>query len=90
MVNKVETKVAVEQVTLTEPQKLWNEIKGKQLDLFGLPNQTIEQYSNPVEIDGVRLFLSFTVQAFLPALEEALGPKFSVERSNKYLIVTKK
>lgn len=74
----------------TVAEKLWNEIKNKNIDMFALPNQVVEQYCKPVNIEPSKLYLLTSASSVLPSLEVALGPKFTVERLDKYLVVSKK
>lgn len=76
--------------TNTPASKLWDEIKVKKIDMFALPNQTVEMHCEPVVVDPTRLFLKPKSNAVLPSLEAALGDSFSIELAKHYLIVTKK
>ena len=68
--------------------KIWSEIKDKPVEIFALPNQFVNQYCKPVNINPDKLYLIITASAFFPALEVALGKKYSVERVNKYIVVS--
>lgn len=68
---------------------IWQEIKGKKLDMFSLPGQSVEAYFQPFPADPNKLHLNFSVSSSLPALEAALGPKFHVELVGKYIIVSR-
>lgn len=73
----------------TESQKIWNEIKDKPIEMFALPNQMVNQYCKYQEIDPDKLFVLPTATSVLPALEAALGSKYNVEMSHKYIVVTR-
>lgn len=68
---------------------LWNEIKNKKINMFSIPNQTVEKYCEPISIDPNKLYLTIKVSSVLPALEEALGSDYVVEQINKYLVVSR-
>lgn len=69
---------------------IWNEIKDKSIDMFALPEQKVHMYVTPIDIEPSKLYLKFSASAVLPALETALGAKFSVERVDRFITVTKK
>lgn len=73
----------------TEAHKIWNEIKEKPIDMFALPNQVVEKYCRPLFVEPNRLYLVINAASVLPSLESALGEKYSVELSDKYLIVAR-
>lgn len=55
---------------------IWVEIKNRTMNVFGLPNQTVENYFQPMMGDDKKLILSRSdnrpMGAALPALEEVL------------------
>lgn len=69
--------------------EIWDEIKDKDVDMFTLPNQKVNMYCKPMPIDSGRLFLTFNTSSFLPALEQAIGPKYKVELVTKYIVVSR-
>jgi hypothetical protein len=71
----------------TEADKIWHEIKEKPIEMFALPNQTVAHYCRPLTIEPTRLYVIPTAASVLPALELALGNKYTVELADKYLIV---
>ena len=75
---------------LSEAAKIWEEIKHKEINMFALPDQTPEKYAKPVVIDGDKLYLSYSVSSFLPALEEALSRNYVVELVERYITITRK
>src|ERR1700722_716074 len=40
----------------TEAEKIWAEIRNRPIDMFGLPNQIVEQHAVPQYIDPNKLF----------------------------------
>jgi len=74
----------------TEADVIWEEIKNKTLDLYGLPNQTVEGHVKKLAVPGNELLLKMNASAVLPALEAAIAPKFEVEMSENYVIVRRK
>lgn len=74
--------------TKTNAEKIWDEIKNLNIDMFALPDQKVHQYCAPIAIDPNRLFLTSNVGSFLTALELVLRPKYSVEREERFIIVT--
>jgi hypothetical protein len=78
----------------TEGDKIWNEIKDKEVMMFAIPNQFVEQYCDPVPLDPTKCFLRFKVSAFIPALEEAIGAnkknaKYNLEVQNDLIIISR-
>lgn len=68
--------------------KIWNDIKEKKIEIFALPDQFVSNYCQPIIIEPSKLYLTFSVSAFLPALELALKDVYSVERMDKYICVS--
>jgi hypothetical protein len=73
--------------------KIWNEIKDLQVSVFTLPNQFVHQYCQPAPLDPSKLFLKFSVSAFLPALEEVIGAnreksKYNLELQKNYIVIS--
>jgi hypothetical protein len=83
------SKAVKEEVTLNMADKIWNEIKSQELEIFALPNQTVNMYCTPVDIEPSKLYLDVPVSAVLPALEQLLWKKYNVEKINKYVVVSK-
>lgn len=74
----------------TVAEKIWNEIRDKEIQMFSLPGKTIGDFCQPVLIEPSRCFLVFKASAVLPALEEAVGKNFTCEAMDKYIVVTRK
>jgi hypothetical protein len=77
---------------LTEAEAIWNEIKNKGIDVFGIPNQTVSFYCVPAVVEPSKCYLTVKAGAVLPALETALGSKFAFElvMNGKYIVVSRK
>lgn len=71
----------------TMAEKIWLEIQYIPLDMFGLPGQTVGKYCSPAIIEPNKCYLKYSVGAVLPAMEASLAPKYTVELSDKYLVV---
>lgn len=90
-----ETKEIEEKKVRTEAQKLWSAIRNKPINIFSLPNQTVEMHCKVIEkmekADPINLYLTPKSPAVLPAMEESF-PQLSFDMSldNKYIIVKKK
>lgn len=66
-------------------QKIWDDIKGKQISLFALPPKLVSELCEPVIIPGTdTLFLKIKISSVLPALEEAVKGKYTVVLGEKY------
>jgi hypothetical protein len=73
----------------TEAGKIWQEIKDKKIEMFALPDQVVEKYCNPISIEPSKLYVIPSAPSVLPALEVALGSKYTVTLAEKYLIVAR-
>lgn len=71
----------------TQADKIWSEIKDLTINLYSLPNQKVSAYCSVLPISDKDLYLTSTVNAFLPALEASIGPKYLVELQDKYICV---
>ena len=79
-----------EVVEKTEADKIWNEIKGKKIDIFSLPDQIVSQYCKPATVEPSKLYLLVSATSVLPALETAIGPSFVVDRVERFVTVARK
>jgi len=77
-------------VKKTQGEEIWNEIKSKQINMFALPGQTIENFAQPVPIEPSRCFLLLKASSAVPAIEDALGDKYAFEIMDKYMIIPRK
>lgn len=76
--------------TVSEADKIWSEISNVPLEMFSLPDQTVSKYCKPVAIEPTKLYVTASVQAVVPALEAALGKRFTVEQAQKFIIIARK
>jgi len=74
----------------TESDKIWEDIKNVELNLFGLPNQRVEEYCAVATVEPSKLYLITKASAVLPALEEAVSGKYVVESQMKWIVVSRK
>lgn len=70
-------------------KQIWEEIKDKNIDVFAMTS-TVAQYCEYVDIDPAKCYIVCKATAALPALETALGEKFTVSQVEKYVLVEKK
>jgi len=70
--NKTAPKASNAETTKTEAQLIWDEIKDLPIQMFGLPNQTVELHCTPVAIEPTHLYVTIRSSAVLPALETSL------------------
>lgn len=74
----------------TEPNKIWDEIKDKELEIFALPNQKVKDHAEPLNIPGVEhLYVKLASSAVLASLETCLKD-FEFEQTEKYVIIKRK
>lgn len=73
-----------------EAEKIWQEVKNVQLDLFALPNQTIEKYCTPQYVEPSKLYVTVSTGAVGPALEDALVKTYIVEYAGKFIVISRK
>jgi hypothetical protein len=75
---------------LTEAQKIWEEIRQVQLNMFALPDQTVEMYCKVYPIEPSRVYMTVKVSAVLAALEDTLGKWYNFDTAGKFVLVTRK
>jgi len=82
-------KLETEQET-TVANKIWNSIKDMKLEMFALPNQYVNMYCKPVEIEPSKLYLVMlnNASSVLPALENVLSERYEVTRVDKFIVVS--
>lgn len=69
--------------------EIWSEIKEKDIEMFGLPNQTVQLHVKPVVVDPEKLYVTLNSSAVLPSLEVALGKKYTVELVDRFVVVAR-
>lgn len=75
---------------LTEAQKIWEDIRQVQLNMFALPGQTVEMYCKVYPIEPSRVYMTVKVSAVLAALEDTLGKWYNFDTAGKFVLVTRK
>lgn len=75
---------------LNEAQKIWEEIKNVQLNMFALPNQTVDMYCKVYPIEPTHCYITVKVSAVLAALEDTLGKVYNFETAGKFVLITRK
>ena len=73
----------------TIAEKIWNEIKDKEIGLFALANQKVQKYCTPIFAEPNRLYIKISCGAVLPSLESAL-PEYEFTPTDKFIIVSRK
>lgn len=74
----------------TEADQMWSEISNLPINLFALGNRRVHQHVTKLTVPGVpKLFVKLSSQAVLPALEETLGKKFTVEPAEGFVTITR-
>jgi hypothetical protein len=91
----VQQKTAAKAKTVEEMLKgttagaIWDEIKDKPIEMFGLPNQHVSLHAVPSAIDTEKLYLTTRATAALPAIELAIGNKYTVDLADRYIVVAR-
>jgi hypothetical protein len=84
---KAEAPVKKEQ---TVADKIWAELKGQPLEMFGLPLQTVADWCSPQVVDPTKLYVVIKVGAVLQALVDRFGWKYDIEMVNKWVVIAPK
>lgn len=84
-----DTKKPETKVVKTAADKIWEEIKDKNIELFSLPPQAVSSHCAPVTIEPTKLYLKYKASSVITALETALGDKYKVESTGKFITVSK-
>lgn len=75
---------------MTEAQKMWEEIKNLRINMYAIPNQTIEGHVTRFEGDPRVLYLRPKTSAVIVALEEVLAGHFDIEQTEaNFICVTR-
>lgn len=74
----------------TTAENIWDAIKECQLEMFALPDQTVQKYCTPITVEPTKLYMTYKVSAVIPALENALYKKYDFENVDGYIIVANK
>jgi len=71
----------------TEAEKIWDEIKDRPIEMFGLPDQYVFQHTTFVTVEPSALYVTIRSSATLPSLEAAIAPHFTVELADKFVVI---
>jgi hypothetical protein len=75
----------------TEQDEMWDDIKDRPIEMFGLPNQRVEQHVDRLRIPGAGvLYVKLVSGAVLGSLEAILSNEYEMEQAEKFLIIRKK
>jgi|SRR5271166_769695 len=74
----------------TQAELIWNDIKDAKFPMFGMKDQTVADYCNPVWVDPSKCFLTTKASSALPLLEEIFADKYAFEAAHKYIVVSRK
>lgn len=86
MSEKLEKK-SLKEEEKTKADKIWENIKDMNLDLFALPGQKVSMHAKRIPIHDEFVHLKLSSQAVLAALESVLGSKYLVEPGEQYVVV---
>jgi hypothetical protein len=76
---------------LTSAQKIWNEIKDKELNAFGINGKIIGDFCVPLpEMHMDICFLVLSASSLVPEIEKVLVRQYKVEQSYKYILISRK
>ena len=79
-----------EKKPVNNAEKMWSEIQNVTLDIFALPGQLVKDHCSPVPLDPNKCYLEVKSPAVLPALESAVGTKYSVEKVDRFIVLSNK
>lgn len=85
----------VEKPTPKEPTKadlMWDQLKSVDLNMFGIPNQTIEKYCQPIPANPNELTLKMreakkNATGVVSVMSQVLAPKYEVDLNDRYIVV---
>jgi len=70
-----------------EADKIWEEIKGKPINMFALPNQRVIDHLDKINVPGDVLYVRLASGATVVSLEEAIGKEYELEQVDNYTII---
>jgi len=74
----------------TVADRIWDEIKGLETNMWALPNQPISKYATKMDLDPDKLYIKPAISSAKSVLESMLRHKYNVEDAREYLILTLK
>ena len=87
----VEKKDMEKKETVTESDKIWDEIKDLPIEMFALPDQVIRHHAQRLKVSPNEVYLKLKSTSVIPSLEVALaharGKRYDLEVAEGYVIV---
>lgn len=71
----------------SEAEKIWDEVKNRPIQMFGLPDQFVFQHATFITVEPTSAYVIIRSSATLPSLEAAVAPDFTVELADKFVII---
>jgi hypothetical protein len=71
----------------SEAEKIWDEVKNRPIQMFGLPDQFVFQHATYITVEPTSAYIIIRSSATLPSLEAAVAPDFTVELVDKFVII---
>lgn len=90
MSKKIEAPVVAEKIVQkTAADKLWDEIKDLDVQMFALPPQKLASYAKRIDLDPGIVHVQLSIEAALPIIETTLGVKYAVTRHDKFVTISR-
>lgn len=67
---------------------IWEIISKKNIDVFSLKDQTVNDYFTMVNVEPTKCYLKTKIGAAIPALQTTLGSMYTVEVNSDFIIVS--
>jgi len=74
----------------SEADRLWQEISSTKVDMFSLPNQTVEMHASPVQVEPSALYVQLKSPAAFPAIDQVLSARYDLEQVDRFIKITRK
>jgi hypothetical protein len=87
---RVEAPTKVEAKRIADNLAIWNSMKDVKIPIFGLKDQKVSDYCEPIELDPKHCYLKIKVSSVIPLLEEAFSEQYNFESAHSYLVVSRK
>jgi hypothetical protein len=73
----------------TEADKIWDEIKNKQVALFALGGKRVSDWAQPHPCEPTKLFLTTNAPSLLPELEAVIGSNYVCEKQDRFIVISR-
>jgi hypothetical protein len=73
----------------TEADKIWAEIKDKQVALFALGGKRVSDWASPHPCEPTKLFLTTNAPSLLPELEAVIGSAYVCEKQDRFIVISR-